>query len=162
MFPTDFTQKKGLNGCQSLEILDLSNNSIKELTGLQFCVLKELKILKLSHNEITKVEHLDNLKQIKELDLNHNRIRQFESHSFIAQNPVKCLKIESNGLKNFNHIQRLYKLQVQSHIYILFKHLFANSNRINDIPDIEKLTELAYLKELELSGNALSRRPGYR
>ena len=31
-----------------------------------------------------------------------------------------------------------------------------------DIPDIEKLSELQYLKELELNGNALSRRPGYR
>ena len=42
------------------------------------------------------------------------------------------------------------------------QHLFANSNRISDIPDIEKLSELNYLKELELNGNALSRRPGYR
>lgn len=42
------------------------------------------------------------------------------------------------------------------------QHLFANSNRINDIPDIDKLSELAYLKELELNGNAFSRRPGYR
>jgi hypothetical protein len=31
-----------------------------------------------------------------------------------------------------------------------------------DIPDIERLSELNYLKELELNGNALSRRPGYR
>jgi Leucine-rich repeat (LRR) protein len=54
----------------------------------------------------------------------------------------------------------LYKLQVT--IPSASKHLFANSNRINDIPDIERLTELAYLKELELNGNALSRRPGYR
>lgn len=40
--------------------------------------------------------------------------------------------------------------------------MFANSNRISDMPDIEKLSELVYLKELELNGNALSRRPGYR
>lgn len=42
------------------------------------------------------------------------------------------------------------------------KHLFANSNRINDIPDIDRLCDVKNLKELELSGNALSRRPGYR
>jgi len=72
--------------------------------------------------------------------------------SFIGSNPIKCLKIDDNGLKNFANIQRLYKLQ----------HLFANSNRINDLPDIEKLAELTYLKELELNGNAFSRRPGYR
>lgn len=75
LYPTDFNQKKGLNGCQSLEILDLSNNILKELNGLQFCMLKEVKILKLYNNELTKIEFLENLKQIKELDLNHNRIR---------------------------------------------------------------------------------------
>lgn len=78
LYPTDINQKKGLNGCQGLEILDLSNNILKELNGLQFCVLKEVKILKLYNNELTKIEFLENFKQIKELDLNHNRIRQFE------------------------------------------------------------------------------------
>lgn len=42
------------------------------------------------------------------------------------------------------------------------QHLFASNNRINDIPDIERLIELPNLKELELNGNAISKRPGYR
>ena len=67
-------------------------------------------------------------------------------------NSIKCLKINDNGLRNFANIQRLYKMQ----------HLFANSNRINDFPDIDKLLELPNLKELELNGNPLCRRPGYR
>lgn len=72
--------------------------------------------------------------------------------SFIAGNPIKCLKLDDNALKNFNFIQKLVKLQ----------HLFANSNRISDLPDVEKLSELNQLKELELNGNSLTRRPGYR
>ena len=62
------------------------------------------------------------------------------------------MKIEENGLKNFGNIQKLYKLQ----------HLFASNNRINDLPEMEKLCELPNLKELELNGNTLSKKPGYR
>ncbi len=50
------------------------------------------------------------------------------------------------------HIQKLLRLQ----------HLFANSNKITEFYDIEKLSELPYLKELELTGNILYRKPGYR
>ncbi|CAD8156657.1 unnamed protein product [Paramecium octaurelia] len=152
LYPTDINQKKGLNGCQQLQILDISQNSLKEFNGLQYCQLKELKIIKCEKNEITRVDQLENLKQLKELDLNYNKVRQFDPQSFAAQNPIKCLKIDGNGLKNFQNIQKLFKLL----------HLFANSNRINDLPDIEHLVALTQLKELELVGNSLSRRPGYR
>ena len=67
-------------------------------------------------------------------------------------NCIKCLKINENGLRNFANIQKLFKMQ----------HLFANSNRINDFPDFDKLTELPNLKELELAGNPVCRKAGYR
>jgi len=144
--------KRGLNGLQNLEALDLSYNQLRDFNGLQFCQLKELRILKANNNEITKIEYLDNLLQLKELNVNHNKIRQFEQNSFSPMNSIKCLKINDNGLRNFTNIQRLYKMQ----------HLFANSNRVNDFPDIDKLLELPSLKELELNGNPLCRRAGYR
>lgn len=129
---------KGLNGCQNLEILDLSSNVLKDFYGLHLCRLTELKILKASKNEIMKIDCLDNLRQLKELDVNHNKVRQFDPNSFEGKLPIKCLKIDDNGLKNFQHIQKLLRLQ----------HLFANSNKITEFYDIEKLTELPYLKEL--------------
>ena len=67
-------------------------------------------------------------------------------------NSIKCLKINENGLRNFANIQKLFKIQ----------HLFANSNRINDFPDFDKLSELPNLKELELMGNPVCRKAGYR
>lgn len=73
-------------------------------------------------------------------------------NSFAGTLSLKCLKIDENGLKNFANIQRLTKIQ----------HLFANSNRINDFPDIDRLTDLTNLKELELISNPINRRPGYR
>lgn len=84
--------------------------------------------------------------------MNHNKVRQFDPNSFEGKLPIKCLKIDDNGLKNFMHIQKLLRLQ----------HLFANSNKITEFYDIEKLSELPYLKELELTGNILYRKPGYR
>jgi len=94
--------------------------------------------LKASKNEINKIDCLENMKQLKELDVNHNKVRQFEPNSFEGKLPIKCLKIDDNGLKNFIHIQKLLRLQ----------HLFANSNKITEFYDIEKLSELPYLKEL--------------
>ena len=108
--------------------------------------------MKADNNEIFRVDCLENLKTLKELDVCSNRIRQFDGTSFINCNPIKCLKIEENSLKNFHHIQKLYKLQ----------HLFAVNNKISDIPDVERLSELPYLKELELAGNPISRRNGYK
>lgn len=84
--------------------------------------------------------------------MNHNKIRQLDPNSFEGKLPIKVLKIDDNGLRNFQNIQKLLRLQ----------HLFANSNKITEFYDIEKLTELPYLKELELTGNILYRKPGYR
>lgn len=116
----DISIAKGLNGCQSLEILDLSINLLKDFYGLHLSKLGELKILKASKNEIIKIDCLQNLKQLKELDVNHNKIRQIDPNSFEGKLAIKCLKIDDNGLKNFQNIQKLLRLQ----------HLFANSNKI--------------------------------
>jgi Leucine-rich repeat (LRR) protein len=75
LYSSDINIKKGLNGCQNLEILDVSNNNLKDFNGLQFCLLRDLKILKAYRNEICRIDCLEHLKQLKELDVNHNKIR---------------------------------------------------------------------------------------
>ncbi len=64
-YNNDLSVQKGLNGCQNLEILDLSINLLKDFYGLHLCKLGELKILKASKNEIIKIDCLENLKQLK-------------------------------------------------------------------------------------------------
>jgi Leucine-rich repeat (LRR) protein len=49
--------------------------------GLEYANLKKLKTFNLSHNEIVKIEHLDNLKSLRDLDLSSNRIKQFDAYS---------------------------------------------------------------------------------
>lgn len=65
---------------------------------------------------------------------------------------LKCLKLDHNGLKNFPDLSFMPRLT----------HLFANYNRLSDYNDVEKLRQIAALKELELLHNPLSRRSGYR
>ena len=79
---TDINMLKGMNGLQSLTILDLSYNYLKDFNGLQFCKLGELKILKAPRNQINRIDCLENLKQLKELDVCHNKIRQIDPFSF--------------------------------------------------------------------------------
>ena len=59
-------------------MLDVSFNFLKDLNGIQYSNLKNLKILKADHNDISKIELNDSLISLKEIDLNHNRIRQFD------------------------------------------------------------------------------------
>jgi len=65
--------------------LDISNNNLKDFNGLQYTILKQLKILKADHNEISKLDCLDTLEQLKELDVNNNKIRQFELFKFFIK-----------------------------------------------------------------------------
>jgi len=53
---------RGLFGLYGLELLDVSQNNLHDLYGLQMAPLKDLKILNAAGNEITKVEHLEKLK----------------------------------------------------------------------------------------------------
>ena len=62
----------------SLQFLDVSNNQLQYLYGLQYSPLKELKILHASNNDIVKIEHLEKLRQLRELDLSKNKIRQID------------------------------------------------------------------------------------
>ena len=161
--------KHGLNGLKNLETLDLSNNKLKDLSGLQFCVMPTLKILKLENNMLSKIENIKHLVNLKELDVSRNKIRALNpynrphsqlpppinppfSQSFSSKMLLKCLKIDNNGLKSFPDLGHLTKLT----------HLFANQNRLSDYHDLDKLKNVLALKELELTLNPVSRRVGYR
>jgi Leucine-rich repeat (LRR) protein len=67
--------RRGLFGLPGLELLDVSQNALQYLYGLQYSPLKELKMLVASDNEIMKIEHLEKLKQLRELDLSKNRLK---------------------------------------------------------------------------------------
>lgn len=45
-----------------LELLDVTQNQLQYLYGLQYSPLKELKMLFAANNEIVKIEHLEKLR----------------------------------------------------------------------------------------------------
>ena len=118
--PDDKNFRRGLFGLPGLELLDVSQNTLQYLYGLQYSPLKELKMLFASDNEIVKIEHLEKLKQLRELDLSKNRIRQIDPNSFYQHHVIMCLRLDENGLKSLANIEKLEKLQT----------LFLSGNRI--------------------------------
>ena len=44
--------------------------------------MKDLQIINVSNNNITKLEHIDHLKDLMEIDLSNNRIKQFYDGEF--------------------------------------------------------------------------------
>jgi len=150
--PEDKNFRRGLFGLPGLELLDVSQNALQYLYGLQYSPLKELKMLVASDNEIMKIEHLEKLKQLRELDLSKNRLKQIEPASFYDYHQIMCLRLDDNGLKSLAGIEHLLKLQT----------LFCAGNRIQELFEIEKLAEMPSLLELSLMQNPVSRKPNYR
>ena len=103
-----------------LELLDVTQNQLQYLYGLQYSPLKELKMLFAANNEIVKIEHLEKLRQLRELDLSKNRIRQIDMNSFHHFHVIVCLRLDDNGLRSLANIEKLEKLQT----------LFVSGNRI--------------------------------
>eukprot|EP00742_Colponemidia_sp_Colp-10_P007673 GILJ01008271.1.p1 GENE.GILJ01008271.1~~GILJ01008271.1.p1 ORF type:complete len:1377 (+),score=161.86 GILJ01008271.1:344-4132(+) len=148
----DRLEVRGLLGLPSLEVLQLSHNHLIELSGLQVARLRELKILWLHNNELTKVEGLEHLVQLRELTLDKNRIRALEPHSFVNLHQLRELRLEENGLRSLSFFLPLPRLQ----------SLFLAFNRITDVGELEKLAELPMLVELTLSSNPVARKQLYR
>jgi len=73
----DISNIRGLEGIYSkMEVLDLSNNNIKKLDGIENFI--NLKILKLNNNRISQIEGLENLKKLQSLSLRNNLISEIQ------------------------------------------------------------------------------------
>jgi Leucine-rich repeat (LRR) protein len=143
---------RGLAVLNSLDTLDLSHNLLKDLNGLQMCALPTLRVLVLTGNQISKLEFVSHLSHLKELVLTGNKLRQVEPTSFTPSCGLRFLIIDDNGLRTLANIGRLVKLQC----------LQAANNRISDFSELDRLTDLPNLMELNLSGNSISRKNMYR
>lgn len=143
---------RGLPVLNSLDTLDISHNLLKDLNGLQSSPLPNLRVLVLTGNQIAKLENVSHLNHLKELVLTGNKLRQVESNSFAPNSGLRFLIIDDNGLRSLVNIGKLMKLQC----------LQAANNRISDFSELDRLTDLPNLMELNLSGNSISRKNMYR
>ena len=130
----------------SLEMLDVSFNNIREFKELQVNHFTRLSTLVVSHNKLTKVEHLDQFGGLREVDLSYNKLLKFEVE--LRLDYLIFLNAENNNIRSLDNLCGLGSLKV----------LFLANNRIIDAREIDKLRKLESLVELELNGNLFLRR----
>ena len=70
---------KVLFGLPNLEYLEMSNNQLVNLNGLQF--FKKLKTLLLKENNFTKIESLNKMDNLTYLDVSSNKMRNVDRRS---------------------------------------------------------------------------------
>ncbi|HAS41853.1 MAG TPA: hypothetical protein DCS93_15340 [Microscillaceae bacterium] len=166
----------------TLEILDLSNSLIKDISFLapltnlkrldlgtnfiddigELVSLTKLQYLNVSGNKISKIDSIFSFNDIIFLDLSHNQVSDI---SFLA--PLKNLKVLRLNRNQVRDIRILSKLTDLQDLYLSYNQindysflsslkglqsLYLSSNQINDI---DFLSDLIGLRRLDLSYNEI-------
>lgn len=129
----------GLENAQNLTHLDLSSNTIRNLTPLS--TLTSLKSLNLGHNALTSLEALSGLTALEELDVCYNVLTSLSPIVNCAK--LTTLQANNNQLTNLDGLDRLTGLTV----------LNVKKNSISDVSVLGSCTTLV---ELDISSNSIS------
>ena len=161
-------------GSKSLEELDASNNRFQSMPeNLDLNVLRELR---LAHNKIRRLRGLQGLQFLCVLDLSHNNLGSASTpHLSAISRSLRELYLNDNNIHNlddaFRQCQRLEILNLArngiSHIEKLdscvsLRSLDLQGNYLCGIRQMEYLTNLKQLYELDLSDNELTAAMDYR
>jgi Leucine-rich repeat (LRR) protein/cellulose biosynthesis protein BcsQ len=123
---------------KQLESLDISNNIITDLVGLEN--LSNLKVLSISKNLIKEIQSLDNLKSLRELDASFNEISSFKGLEHLGK--LNQLFINNNKISDISGVEHLKSLKQLDLSY-------------NEIVDLNGIDLLDYLEELYVSNNQI-------
>ncbi|MEO0470739.1 MAG: COR domain-containing protein [Bacteroidota bacterium] len=130
-----------LRTLQKVQILDLSNNEIKDLSNLDG--LSELRSLYVSFNQIQSLDRLPELDQLSELDVSGNLIRSLARIGRFPQ--LHKLYLRRNQIQDLSELQLPHKLTT----------LDLSKNQIRDIrpllPYLRKGMDIS-MKEYEIDG----------
>ena len=131
-----------------LEILNLKENNISDITALENAKFNKLKILNLDKNEISDISSLEkvNFPELKELRLFNNKISDIN-----VLGKAKFFKLEVLDL-NLNKISDISVFKKGN--FKELRKLYLNGNNITDIKVFEKV-KLNKLEELYLFDNGI-------
>lgn len=143
----------GLETATSLVYLDLSQNTIRDLTPME--TITGLQTLILNHNAVNDLTALSNLKELRMLDVGYNLL---SSISPIFNCPALTnLNAESNTLTSLTGIEKLSSLQILNLAgntlsdlsplagCIGIQELNASENFLTDITPLSALNQLQIL-----------------
>ncbi|MCK4310187.1 MAG: leucine-rich repeat domain-containing protein [Methanomicrobia archaeon] len=140
--------------------LDLSNEDIMSIGGLEYC--KDLYNLYLDNNNITDISPLSNLKNLVELGLDGNKISDVSPLSNLRN--LEFLYLSGNDVSDISvlsNLANLTELDLENNNIPDISPLFNLANLTvlylgsNDLSDISVLSVLTNLRELDLSNNAI-------
>ncbi|KAK6110178.1 Leucine rich repeat family protein [Brugia pahangi] len=131
-----------------LEHLYLRNNLISSIqTERLFQVFKNLEVLDMSENMLTKVPSLKELSNLRQIHLRHNKISRIETLAFSSNRKLQFISLQNNKITTMsrNSFDSLDELVVLN---------LAN----NDIKKIERvmLDGMRNLQQLNLRNNSLT------
>jgi len=135
------------NFAPSLQVLDMSYNSIREMDPVATC--PNLRELYLANNKIKVISGLSGLKQLQKLDLGANRIRVMPPEELAGLTQLKELWLGKNKIETMAGLQTLTQL----------RRLDLQSNRLTELPGAEFAVIAPNLEELYLAHNGLTETP---
>ncbi|PSN48918.1 hypothetical protein C0J52_03456 [Blattella germanica] len=141
---------QGLN--QTLEIVDLSNNSIREINDDSFTNMTQIKEINLSYNTITdlKVTVFEHLTNLEEIDLSYNLLVTIPTDIFINNSKLNRCHLKNNFIK-FNDSGPILISTSLKFLDISFCNITSLS--------FDALSEMPYLEELNIQGNCIPNIP---
>ena len=153
-----------LAGAQALTVLDLNNNTVRNLDVL--ASMTTLRELYLKHNAVTDLSALSSLGSLEKLDVSFNSLTTLSPVSSCVK--LTWLGADNNQLTNLNGMDGLPLLSYLSADYnqltdvsVLasctdLKNLSIASNTISDISSLKTLTKL---EVFDFSGNQVEALP---
>mmetsp|Transcript_23411 Transcript_23411/g.57578 ORF Transcript_23411/g.57578 Transcript_23411/m.57578 type:complete len:424 (+) Transcript_23411:251-1522(+) len=125
----------------NLRVLDMSYNAIRDMSPVAICV--NLKELYLANNKLKEIKGLKNLKQLKKLDLGANRIRVMAEEELSGLENLEELWIGKNKIEKIEGLEKLTKL----------RRLDVQSNRLTQVEGLTAQKDT--LEELYLAHNGI-------
>lgn len=129
---------KGLENAKQLTVLDLSDNTIRNIDPLKS--LTGLKKLYIHHNSLNDLSALASCTELTQLDISYNLVTSLDSISGLSQ--LSWLNVSHNMVTQIGLLGKLTGLTSLSLAH-------------NELTDIAPLSACLNLMELNLSNNAL-------
>ena len=132
-----------------LKKLNLLDNKVSDLKGLDLAKFPQLEILDLGNNQLSDISLLHNMnfKNLKELFLGSNYISDLNVFEKVKFDKLEILDLSGNKIEVIDGLDEAN--------FKLLKELNLSKNLIKDMKQFEKINKLINLQRLGLRGNKI-------
>lgn len=144
---------EGLQHCVAVQLIDLEDNEIEDLTPL--AELKMLQSINLAENRIRSVKPLEKLTRVQYLELSNNQVKNIDSLANMTN--MRSLYLSNNRIKHVDVLLRMPKvwtLYIAKNPVVIFEPIGqlrwlssfdASGCAIKSLDFMKPLTELKYV-----------------